>query len=57
MSKTITVAEIAKSLKMEPKAARSRLRRHKDDMPKPVKKGAWEFPATAKTKIVKLLTA
>ena len=48
---TITVAEIAKSLKTDPKVARARLRSAKVKKPKE----GWTFPAARKAEISKVI--
>lgn len=52
MSKTLTVAALARSMKINPKVARARIRRA---MPK--HKGAWEFPMAKRAQVVKVLRA
>ena len=51
MSKTVSVSEIAKSLKMSPKVARRKLR---DNWPRRPK-GGWVFPTSQRSAVVKLL--
>lgn len=57
MSKTVTLADICKKIKMDTKAARAILRRS-DDTPEPVGEGTrWEFNAPDALKVEKILKA
>lgn len=53
----VSVADIARSLDMDPKIARAKLRRHEDkpNYPKTVKGERWVFPKSARKEIEKIL--
>lgn len=53
----ISVADIARSLNIDPKIARAKLRRYEDkpDYPKTVKGERWVFPKSAEKAIMKIL--
>jgi hypothetical protein len=40
---TVTIAQIAKQMKLDPKVARSRLRRAGKDVPKTITAGRWSW--------------
>jgi hypothetical protein len=54
---TVTAADLARELDIDPKVARAKLRRHKDKIEKIVPKwdGSWEFPKKAADDIKKIL--
>lgn len=52
---TITLAQIARSVKLSPKTAR-RILRNSKNVPKTVSKERWVFPTSARRQVVAILT-
>jgi hypothetical protein len=55
-TKTISLAEIARELHIDPKVARAKARRRSDELPKTVSDESWTFDAKLKSKLVAFLT-
>lgn len=55
MSKTFTVADLARELGVCPKNARRVLRKMKDALPYTVEEGKWEFAVKHKVTITKII--
>src|SRR5262245_5006349 len=49
---TVTLAQLARDLNINPKVARAKARRHAADLPKTVGDDNWIFPASAKSKLI-----
>src|SRR5262245_43579893 len=52
---TITLAQLARDLNIDPKVARAKARRRSDELPKTVRDDNWIFPASAKSKLIEFL--
>src|SRR5262245_58900952 len=52
---TVTLAQLARDLNINPKVARAKARRHAAELPKTVGDDNWIFPASAKSKLIKFL--
>ena len=53
---TVTLAEIARELNINPKVARAKARRHSDELPKTASEDNWTFDGKLKNKLVAFLT-
>jgi len=55
-TKTVSLAELARELNINPKVARAKARRHSDELPKTVNEDGWVFDVKLKSKLVQFLT-
>jgi hypothetical protein len=56
-AKTIALADVARELNINPKVARAKARRNRDDLPKTVNDDGWVFDAKLKSQLVQFLTS